>query len=195
MISALKHWDLELFFAINGHYSDVFDFIMLWVSDRFIWIPFYLFLLALLIREYKIKTLAWILTIALIIVYSDQLSVHLFKNTFQRLRPCHNPEIMQMVHLVKGKCGGSFGFISSHASNAASLMVFVIISLSQKHKWLKWLMPVWVILICYSRIYLGVHYPSDVIVGAIFGVTISFLSLIIALKFFPKFYFRTNSGS
>ncbi|MHC1706186.1 MAG: phosphatase PAP2 family protein [Bacteroidales bacterium] len=168
-LKCLKDLDTSLLLFINGHHNEFFDFLMFWLSDRIIWVPFYLFLIYLLFRHFG-KTSWWILLgVLLMILISDQVSVHLFKNQFQRLRPCHEPALEGMIHLVKGKCGGSFGFISSHAANTFSLAVFLFGFFWKKMPLLAWGMLVWAAAISYSRVYLGVHYPGDVVAGAIFG--------------------------
>jgi membrane-associated phospholipid phosphatase len=121
MLETLNNIDTEIFLAINGQYNSFWDFVMLWASNKFIWIPLYLLLLYFLIKNYKWKTLIILVFVAILITLSDQISLHLFKNIFQRLRPCHEPEIADMVHLVNNKCGGQFSFISSHAANTFTL--------------------------------------------------------------------------
>jgi undecaprenyl-diphosphatase len=96
--------------------------------------------------------------------------VLLFKDTFQRLRPCHEPVLEGLVHIVKGKCGGMYGFVSSHAANC--FYATVISGLFVRKKWFSISMICWAALISYSRIYLGVHYPGDVICGATFGALV-----------------------
>jgi undecaprenyl-diphosphatase len=110
--------------------------------------------------------------VALLIFMSDQISVHFFKEVFQRLRPCHEPDFIGMVHLVKGNCGGQFGFVSSHATNTFALAVFLSFVLGKKFKYFIPLILLWAAVISYSRIYLGVHYPGDVIAGAILGASL-----------------------
>ncbi len=190
MLELLKSWDADLFLALNGAHNSIFDFIMFWLSDKFIWIPLYLFFLYLLIKNYKWETIAVFLSILILITLSDQLSVHLFKEVFQRPRPCHEPDLFGMVHLINGKCGGQYGFISSHASNTFALAVFLIQFLGKRYRYFISGILIWAVLIGYSRIYLGVHYPGDVIVGAVLGsvlgLIISRIYIIGSVKFFKK---------
>ncbi|RLD35061.1 MAG: phosphatase PAP2 family protein [Bacteroidetes bacterium] len=165
----LNTWDTDLFLILNGAHNSFWDFIMFWASDKFIWIPVYALFLFILWRKYYSKIWIVILFAALLIFLSDQISVHLFKDVFQRLRPCNDPALEGMVHLVNGKCGGSFGFYSSHASNIFAIAVFVISLLGKKNLWMLLLILIWADLIAYSRIYLGVHYSGDVIAGVVAG--------------------------
>ncbi len=143
---------------------------MLAVSARPTWVPVYLFLLFLLQKRFGWRGLLWAVpTIALMILFSDSGSVMLFKETVQRLRPCHEPVMNGLVHLVPENCGGQFGFVSSHASNHFAIVLFMIGALRGVPRWASPLLLFWAALIAYSRVYLGVHYPADVVVGAVFG--------------------------
>lgn len=175
MLNFLQNIDSDLFLFLNSLHNSAFDWLMYWISVKWTWIPLYAFLLYLIIREYKWKSLLILLFVAILITLSDQLSSHLFKNTVERLRPCHNPEIMGSVHLVRDHCGGLYGFVSSHAANSFALAVFLIGFLGRKFKYFTPLILLWAAIVSYSRIYLGVHYPGDVIVGGIFGAILGYL--------------------
>jgi len=176
MLNYLNQLDTELFLNLNGWHNHFFDILMVYVSSMLFWLPFYIFLFYLLIREYKWKSLIILLFTALLITLTDQSSVQLFKNVFERLRPCHNPDIQAMVHTVE-YCGGLYSFVSSHATNYFGIIVFVSGLLKNRYKWLPWVLVIWGLLIIYSRIYLGVHYPGDVIAGAILGSVIGWMVL------------------
>ncbi len=166
----IKQIDTELFLFLNGLHNSFFDFIMFWLSNKLIWIPLYLIIIYLIIKKFGTKKGIFI-TISLIIaiVISDQISVHFFKNVFLRYRPCHNINIKNIVHLVNNRCGGQYGFVSSHASNFFTLATTV--SLIFKQKKISFLMFAIALLVSYSRIYLGVHYPLDILGGALLGIT------------------------
>lgn len=146
---------------------------MLFFSNSKVWIPLYLLLIILIFRKNKNnKPLAfkYIFIILLALGFSDYIASGIFKPYFQRLRPCQ--DILNQMILV-GKCGGKFGFASSHAANSFALF-FMIFKIFGRANYLSILMLIWAIIVSYSRIYLGVHYPGDVLVGSLLGILISY---------------------
>ncbi len=173
MLEFLLNLDTKLFLFFNGIHSDFFDGIMVWISGKTTWWPFYLVLLLFLGWKLRWKALLLIPFIALCITLTDQVSVHLFKDVFERLRPCKEPGLAGMVHLVNGKCGGKFGFVSSHASNSFGIALLLILTI--RKSWFTVILLGWAILVSYSRIYLGLHYPGDILGGALLGSLIGYL--------------------
>ncbi|MEQ8908566.1 MAG: phosphatase PAP2 family protein [Vicingaceae bacterium] len=173
MIDLLEQWDRTLFLKLNSWHSPVGDQIMSFISGKVEWAPLYLILLVLLIVKYKRQSWWLLLAVGVAIALSDQISVKVFKEGFERFRPCHNLDLKEIVHLVNNKCGGKYGFVSSHASNSFSLATLLGLLLQRKtSKWALILLWFWAAVVSYSRIYLGVHYPSDVMGGALLGVLI-----------------------
>ena len=177
MLDFLLNTDTKLFLLINGWHSPFFDVVMTYISAKLFWLPLYLLLLWLIIRDYGKKTFVLLLFIAAVLVLTDQVSVHLFKNVFQRLRPCHKESLSAMVHIVNDHCGGKYSFVSSHATNVFGIIAFMYGLLGKRYKWLIWILLAWGVLVMYSRVYLGVHYPADVVAGAVVGMIIGSLML------------------
>ena len=163
----LEQLDKQLFLLINSANSPFWDKLMYAISGKMIWIPLYLGILVYIWFRNKKKFPIIVLFIALAAVFADQSSVHFFKNVFHRLRPCHDPELSGLVHLVKGECGGLYGFVSSHASNSFNVALVSLMFI--KKKWFTFGILCWAAVIGYSRIYLGVHFPGDVICSALLG--------------------------
>lgn len=184
----LLNWDREIFLWLNAWHGDFMDTIMLMVTRKETWVPLYLTLIVLFTKSYRSKTLIILLFLAITVVASDQLSV-LIKETVQRLRPGHEPSIADLVHIVLRK-GGLHGFVSSHASNMFAIYVFT--SRVFKNRSYSRLMFFWALIISYSRIYGGVHYPLDIIGGAILGSLIGWTTYKL-LMFVENHFFIARS--
>jgi len=181
ILESLEKIDIGLFLLVNQADNSVLDSIMLYASSKFFWIPLYILLVVFISFKYRWKAVLAVLFVLLAVGLADLISVHLFKNVFLRLRPCYNPALEDVINNIVG-CGGKYGFVSSHAANSFAIVVMIIKLLGDRQKWLNWFMPLWGILILYSRIYLGKHYPSDVIVGAALGVLVAWLMYLVFEK-------------
>lgn len=196
MLERLNGLDTRLFLLLNGHHNAFFDTVMYWISSKLFWAPFYLFIIILLITAYKRLSILILLCVGCLIALSDQLASHLIKNVVRRLRPSHAPALAGLVHLSKAGPGGMYGFVSSHAANSFALFVFLSLILDSRFRWLKYILGIWALLICYSRVYVGVHYPGDVLGGALLGSLIGYaLSLLYKqLSRAPIFTARREAG-
>lgn len=173
-MDALQQFDAGIFSAINGWHAAYFDSFMWLVTKIATWIPMILMLLYLLyFKKGWRKTVAVVLAIALVILIADQVSASIIKPLVERARPSHNESLQSTIHIVNGYRGGPFGFVSSHAANCFGIAL--LLAMIFKNRLFTWTMVVWTTLMCYSRIYLGVHYPGDIVCGAILGFLAAWL--------------------
>jgi len=183
LADTLKLWDTDLFLIINGIHAPFFDSFMFAISEKLVWIPLYISVLYVLIRYWKKEAIWLVLAFILCIVISDQVSSGILKDLVKRLRPSHAENLKGLVHLVNGYTGGKYGFASSHASNAVGFAL--LSSLVFKRNIYTYSMIAWAIITAYSRIYLGVHYPLDVLCGALIGALAALGCYWIICKFRP----------
>ena len=170
-------YDQALFSKINGSWTNSFlDKVLPWARTSEHWIPFYICLLVYIIYKWKAKTVKWILMAVVNVAITDQISSNICKPFFHRLRPCNDPAIMHQSRLLIDHCLTSFSFTSSHAANHFGFAMFMFLTLRPIFKNYSYLFFIWAGIISYAQVYIGVHYPVDVIVGAAIGNLVGYAS-------------------
>lgn len=170
-------WDTALFFKINSQWtSPTLDHIFPWWREMTTWYPLYLFLIVFVFQNFGIKSWKWIVSLAVTITMSDQLSSTFIKYHFNRLRPCQDPSIEGHMRMLLNHCSGGPSFTSSHATNHFAAAVFLFITLKPFFKKWSYLFFFWAATISYGQVYVGVHYPLDIIFGAMIGSLIGMVT-------------------
>lgn len=182
-IQHILDWDTDLFLFLNGFHNDYWDTIILMMTRKETWVPFYVIILWYFFKNYRSKAIFICIALAVLVVACDQLA-GVMKITVQRFRPVHNPAIEHLVHNVLRK-GGLYGFVSAHAANSFGVMVFTSRIFKQRSYTV--LLIIWALILSYSRIYSGVHYPLDLLGGALLGWGLG--SLLFKLLMFVENHF------
>lgn len=182
-LETLLMWDREIFLSLNAIHNPQVDMLMFYISKMWIWIPLYLGVIFFFVKKWKMEAIWIILSVVICVVLTDQLT-NLTKEIFQRLRPSHEPDLQGLVHYVKGYVGGRFGFVSGHSANVFGFAL--LSSLIFKNRYYTWSIFTWAVIVAYSRIYLGVHYPLDIFCGMLLGLGVATIVYLILDKFRKK---------
>jgi undecaprenyl-diphosphatase len=178
--------DEQLFLWLNNQFHWPWaDTLMAFVTRREVWFPAYIAFIVWLLIKYKQRGVFIMSAIVLAVIISDQICSGLLKPLVQRLRPCHNPAISQLIHQVTD-CGGMYGFCSSHAANSFALAVSLFLFFGKNIY--TYLVLVWALIITYSRIYVGVHFPLDVLAGASFGSLAAYACFLAVTRANAKYF-------
>lgn len=164
------YFDHVAWYYINYQWRNpLLDLVLPFVRNQWFWVPVYFFLLLYMPYKYTRKGWFWCLGFFISFVISDQITGGLLKPYFMRLRPCNNPALTSIIHLIV-PCGGMFGFPSSHAANHFSIGIFSAVTMGRSYKWIWPVAIIWASLVAYAQVYVGVHYPLDVTCGALIGI-------------------------
>lgn len=176
--------DQELFIYLNGLGTEKWDVFWMIITNQFSWIPLFLLFLFLIYKSYGWKRLfLFLVIIALLVTFSDQF-VNFIKNYFERLRPNNDPSINKLIRIVKSSA--DFSFVSGHATTSVAVSLFMYLTLKAHYKYTL-LFFIWPLLFAYSRVYVGVHFPTDIFCGALLGTLIGSLFYLLSLKVLEKF--------
>lgn len=180
----ILNWDYTIWYYMNTEWHTPFlDFVVPFLRNQWTWAPLYLFLAIFVPRNFGKRGWIWCAAFLIAFGISDQLSAHLLKPIFHRTRPCNNPFLADVVHNIV-PCGSGFSFPSSHASNHFALGFFMAATLGRKFKWVGPAALLWAFMVSYAQVYVGVHFPLDVTVGAIIGIiTGSFVAMLFNRRF------------
>ncbi|MBQ3738464.1 MAG: phosphatase PAP2 family protein [Bacteroidales bacterium] len=174
-MEALGTLDERFFLFLNGLHTDWMDKMMIAVTQMWVWLPLYLLMIYWTVKQYG-KRCWWIfIALGIVVLCSDQLSAHVCKPLFQRLRPCYNVDLQDLIYLPKGMAGGKYGFVSSHAANTFAIAAFMTAALRKNRAWVGIVLYLWAFISSYSRIYLGFHYPGDIFCGAVLGILVGLI--------------------
>ena len=169
MLETLKNLDLSVFLALNGCHSPYWDTFMYLFTGKWVWVPLYASILFVLFRNLNWRMVLFTAVgFALVITLAHQLCSSVLRPVFERPRPSQEPALADIVHLVNGKRGGRFGFPSCHAANTFALAAFVMLLFRSRA--ITWFFMLWAVVTCYTRVYIGVHYPGDLLFGTLVGL-------------------------
>ena len=167
----LEEWDKQLFLFLNHDLSNpLFDAVLPYFRDSVFWAPLYIFIGAFLLLNYGQKGFWWCIGFLCTIAIADMIGTRVFKEGFDRLRPCQDPFFYQEVRLLLKHCSTSASFVSNHAANHFGIATFISLTFSPSIGNWKWLLYLWAFFIAFAQVYVGVHYPADIFGGALLGI-------------------------
>ena len=186
--------DKELTLYLNGLNSPALDAFFYAVTSKWLWVPLYATILWMIFRRQGGRGLMTVIVIGLLVLLADQLTSGLMKPLFERLRPTHDGVMQYLVHTVNGYRGGLYGFPSCHAANSVALTVWFFLLCGARSR-LSMMLLVWCLLTCYTRMYLGVHYPGDLLFGSVVGSLCALLCWFLAVRIFKIGKFRGDTAT
>lgn len=167
----LEEWDKWLFIKLNSQLTNsFFDTVLPYFRDSVFWAPLYLFIFVFITINYGKKGLWWSLAFLCTVALTDMIGARVFKVGFHRLRPCSDPEFWNQVRLLLKHCSGSYSFVSNHAANHFGIATFAFLTFRGVFKKWMYVAYLWAFFIAYAQVYVGVHYPLDIMGGAGLGV-------------------------
>jgi len=193
IIEQLTELDKNLLLCLNSYHSPMWDNFFWIITNTLTWIPLYLTIAYIFIKNHSLRGIWFLIFAAVLILLCDRISSGFFKPFFERFRPTHDPFLRDMVHIVHNKRGGLYGFVSSHAANSFGLAVYL--SLIFRNRLFNITIFSWAVIFSYSRIYLGLHYPGDIIAGALLGLILGRLVYGLFIHFLPRFIFISHHNT
>ena len=172
MLDYLIQLDVQLLEWVHAHmHSSWSDAIVPYLRNRFVWIPLYVFIIAFMLFNFRTKGAIWVLALLFVVGLVDQTSSKFIKYSVKRLRPCHTEQVQENLDMLV-PCGGLYSFTSSHAANHFGMSFFIFFTLGRVFKKIKWPVLIWAALVSFAQVYVGVHYPLDILGGALVGFVI-----------------------
>lgn len=183
----LQDWDTRAFLALNHKLANpFFDTILPFFRDSVFWAPLYLFILGFVYLNFGKRGLWWSVGFLTTVALADLTGTYLFKETIRRIRPCNEPSLAGQVRLVIHACPGGYSFLSNHAANHFGLATFMVLSFRSSFKPWIYLFYLWALLICFAQIYVGVHYPTDILAGMLLGTLAGYITATVYRHNFGK---------